>query len=73
MRWDATDSEDVRFRRDGDRLRAADKSELWELALDARAAGGGWRGTLRLVVHVEPETRDPYDCVSKNLRFTVRG
>jgi len=46
--------------------------KLWKLALDARREGGVLRGTLELVVHVQPETRDPFDCVSKGLTFSVR-
>jgi hypothetical protein len=73
MPWDSVDGDGVRFRRDGDRLRIAERSKLWELALDGRYDDKGTLGgTLRLVVHVEPKTRAPFDCASKNVRFTAR-
>jgi len=72
MPWDPVDGDGVRFVRDGDRLRVSERGKLWKLGLDARREGGVLRGTLELVVHVRPETRDPFDCVSKGLRFSVR-
>ena len=72
MPWDSVDGDGVRFVRDGDRLRVSERGKLWKLGLDARREGGVLRGTLELVVHVRPETRDPFDCVSKGLRFSVR-
>jgi hypothetical protein len=73
MPWSPVDGDDVRFRRDGDRLRATERGDGWELGLDARSDGGGvLHGTLSLIVHVRPETRAPFDCRSRNVRFTVR-
>ena len=72
MPWDSVDGDGVRFVRDGDRLRVTERGELWRLGLDARREGGVMRGTLELVVHVRPRTREPFDCVSKGLKFSVR-
>ena len=71
--WDAADGDGVRFRRDGDRLRVAERSELWELGLDGRFDGkGAVSGSLRVVVRVEPKTKPAFACVSKGVRFTAR-
>ena len=44
----------------------------YELALDATVAkGGALRGTMELVVHVRPQTRAAYDCVSPKVRFSA--
>ncbi len=72
MPWDSVDGDGVRFARDGDRLRVAERGKLWRLKLEARRKGGVLRGTLDVVVHVEPETRDPFDCVKKGITFSVR-
>ena len=74
MPWDSADGDGVRFRRDGDRLRVAERSELWELELDGRFDDDGTiRGTLGAVVRVKPKTKAPFDCVSKDVRFTARA
>ena len=71
--WDAADGDGVRFRRDGDRLRVAERSKLWELELDGRFdEKGAVSGSLRVVVRVKPKTKPAFSCVSKNVRFTAR-
>ena len=73
MPWDSVDGDGVRFRRDGDRLRVAERSELWELELDGRFDGkGALRGSLEVVVRVKPKTKPAFDCVSKGVRFSAR-
>jgi len=70
MPWDSVDGDGVRFARDGDRLRVAERGKLWKLGLDARSTGkGGLRGKLTLVVHVRPETRAPFDCTARGVTF----
>ena len=46
MPWDSADGDGVRFRRDGDRLRVAERSKLWELELDGRFDEQGGRQRL---------------------------
>jgi hypothetical protein len=73
MPWDSADGEGVRFRRDGDRLRVAERSKLWELVLDGRFdEKGSLSGSLRVVVRVKPKTKPAFACASKNVRFTAR-
>ena len=74
MPWDSVDGDGVRFRREDDRLRVVERSELWELELDGRLdAEGTIRGSLQVVVHVKPKTKPAFDCVSKDVRFTARA
>ena len=74
MPWDSADGDGVRFRRDGDRLRVAERSELWELELDARfEEDGTLRGTMDVVVRVKPKAQAAFDCVSKDVRFAARA
>jgi hypothetical protein len=73
MPWSPAEREGVHFRRDGDDLRVTERGEGWEQELDASTEGGGLSGTMKLVVHVTPKTRAAFDCVSKHLRFSVRG
>ena len=74
MPWDSADGDGVRFRRDGDRLRVVERSELWELELDGRFdEKGTLRGTMDVVVRVKPKTEAAFDCVSKDVRFTARA
>jgi len=71
--WDSVDGDGVRFRRDGDRLRVAERGELWELELDGRFDDkGAISGSLRVVVRVKPKTKPAFACASKNVRFTAR-
>ena len=73
MPWDSADGDGVRFRRDGDRLRVAERSKLWELELDGRFDDkGAVSGSLRVVVRVKPKTKPAFSCASKNVRFTAR-
>ena len=73
MPWDSVDGDGVRFRRDGDRLRVAERSELRELELDGRFDDkGALRGSLKVLVRVKPKTKPAFDCVSKGVRFTAR-
>jgi hypothetical protein len=70
MQWDPGDGDPVRFERDGDRLRVAERGDGWALGLDARRTGAaGLRGTLTLVVHVKPKTRAPFDCAARDVSF----
>jgi hypothetical protein len=71
--WDSVDGDGVRFRRDGDRLRVAERGELWELELDGRFDDkGAITGSLRVVVRVKPKTKPAFACASKNVRFSAR-
>ena len=73
MPWDSADGDGVRFRRDDERLRVAERSELWELELDGRFDGEGTvRGSLRVLVRVKPKTKPAFDCASKDVRFSAR-
>lgn len=73
MPWDSADGDGVRFRRDGDRLRVVERSELWELELDGRFDGeGSILGSLRVLVRVKPKTKPAFDCVSEDVRFSAR-
>ena len=73
MPWDSADGDGVRFVRDGDRLRVAERGEL--LAARARRAlarAAAARDAASSSCTCEPTTRDPFDCVSKGLTFSVR-
>jgi hypothetical protein len=72
MPWAPKDAEGVPFRRSGDALRVSERSDLWALKLDGTVAkDGALRGTMTLVVHVEPKTRAPFDCTSPRVRFSA--
>jgi hypothetical protein len=72
MPWNPIDGDPVRFERDGDRLRVAERGDGWALGLDARSTGkGGLRGKLTLVVHVKPKTRAPFDCTAPGVTFSA--
>jgi hypothetical protein len=72
MPWSAKAGDGVRFRRAGGKLHVAERGDTYELALDATVAkDGALRGTMELVVHVRPQTRAAYDCVSPKVRFTA--
>ena len=72
MPWSAEARDGVRFRRAGGKLHVAERGDTYELALDATVAkDGALRGTMELVVHVRPQTRAAYDCVSPKVRFSA--
>ena len=72
MPWSAEARDGVRFRRAGGKLHVAERGDTYELALDATVAKhGALRGTMELVVHVRPQTRAAYDCVSPKVRFSA--
>ena len=72
MPWAPKDADGVPFHRSGDALRVSEHSDLWTLKLDGTAAkDGALRGTMTLVVHVEPKTRAPFDCTSPRVRFSA--
>ena len=72
MPWSAEARDGVPFRRTGGKLHVAERGDTYELALDATVAkDGALRGTMELVVHVRPQTRAPFDCVSPKVRFSA--
>jgi hypothetical protein len=72
MPWSPVDGEGVRFERDGDALHVAEHGDGWALELDATTSRGGTvRGTMRLVVHVRPTSRAPFDCASPEVRVSA--
>lgn len=72
MPWSAEARDGVPFRRAGGTLHVAERGDTYELALDATVAeDGALRGTMRLVVHVRPQTRAPFDCTSPRVRFSA--
>jgi hypothetical protein len=72
MPWAPEAGDGVRFRRTGSKLHVAERGDTYELALDATVAkDGALRGTMELVVHVRPQTRAAYDCVSPKVRFSA--
>ena len=72
MPWAPVAADGVTFRRAGDKLRVAERDELWELAFDGTVAkDGALRGTMTLVVHIKPKTHAPYDCSSPRVRVSA--
>jgi hypothetical protein len=72
MPWAPVDGDGVRFRRTGSKLAVAERGDTYELGLDATVAkNGALNGTARLVVHVRPQTRAPYDCTSPRVRVSA--
>ena len=72
MPWAPEARDGVAFRRAGGKLHVAERGDTYELSLDATVAkDGALRGTMELVVHVRPQTRAAYDCVSPKVRFSA--
>ena len=72
MPWTPEARDGVPFRRAGSKLHVAERGDTYEHALDATVAkDGALRGTMELVVHVRPQSRAPYDCVSPKVRFSA--
>ena len=72
MPWSPEARDGVPFRTAGGKLHVAERGDTYELALDATVAkDGALRGTMELVVHVRPQTRAPFDCVSPKVRFSA--
>ena len=72
MPWTSVDGDGVRFRRAGRKLTVNENGETYELGLDATVAkDGALTGTARLVVHIRPETRAPFDCTSPRVRVSA--
>ena len=72
MPWSADAADGVPFRSSGGKLHVAERGDTYELSLDATVAkDGALRGTMSLVLHVEPKTRAPFDCTSPRVRFSA--
>jgi hypothetical protein len=72
MPWSSVDGDGVRFRRAGRKLTVKENGETYELGLSATVAkDGALTGTARLVVHIRPKTRAPYDCASPRVRVSA--
>jgi hypothetical protein len=72
MPWSSDSRDGVPFRSSGGKLRVTERGDTYELSLDATVAkDGALRGTMRLVVHVRPKVRAPYDCVARRVRFSA--